>query len=76
MSNYGRGLEPVRLIGWFTTAVVLIGSIVKQVADVYDEGTGWLGLGFAVVMAISTELQRSRVTPVAKLGGPYISTEG
>lgn len=60
--------EPVRVIGWLTTALVLVGSVVKQISDTYDEGTGWLGLGFAFVMAIATEAQRSRVTPVARLG--------
>lgn len=59
--------EPVRVIGYITTALVLIGSVVKQVSDSYDEGTGWLGLGFAVVLAMATEAQRARVTPVARL---------
>lgn len=70
--------EPVRIIGWITTALVLVGSVVKQISDTYDEGTGWLGLGFAVVMAIATEAQRSRVTPVARLGSGsgYYDSEG
>lgn len=70
--------EPVRVIGWLTTALVLVGAVVKQISDTYDEGTGWLGLGFAVVMAIATEAQRSRVTPVARLGSGsgYYDSEG
>lgn len=63
-------LEPVRLIGWITTAIVFGAAVIKQIVDTYDEGTGWLGLAMAAVMAIATEAQRSRVTPVAKLQGP------
>lgn len=68
MNNQGvTKLEPVRVIGYVMTAIVLISAVVKQVADNYDEGTGWIGLAFAAMMAVGTELQRARVTPVAKL---------
>lgn len=62
-----RELEPVRVIGWIMTTLVVVGSVAKQVADTYDEGTGWLGLAFAVMLAVGTEMQRNRVTPVAKI---------
>jgi hypothetical protein len=71
--------EPVRVIGWVTTAIVLASSVVKQITDIYDEGTGWMGLALSAVMIIATELQRSRVTPTAKLGDTgttYYKTEG
>ncbi len=67
MNKYTQGLEPTRVIGWITTALVLVGSIVKQISDSYDEGTGWVGLGFATIMVISTELVRSKVTSMKGL---------
>lgn len=71
MKKYLAGLEPVRVIGWITTAIVLAASVIKQITDNYDEGTGWLGLGLGAVVAISTELQRNKVTPVSALKTGY-----
>lgn len=59
--------EPVRVIGYIVAALVTAATIGQQIADDYDEESGWLGLVLAVVVAVATEIQRSKVTPVAKL---------
>lgn len=71
-NKYLAGFEPVRLIGWATAALVTAASVIEQVTDSYDEDTGWMGLGFGIVVAVSTELQRRRVTPVKALDASNI----
>lgn len=53
--------EPVRILGWITAALALAAGVVTQVVATWDEATGWYGLALAVVVTVTTELQRSRV---------------
>jgi hypothetical protein len=59
--------EPVRVLGWLTSVITLAAGIIAQVSSTWNTETGWFGLAGAALIAVSTELQRARVTPVAKL---------
>lgn len=59
--------EPVRVIAWLNSILIAAASIVNQVSTGYDGHSGWVGLALAVVVAVSAELARARVTPVASI---------
>lgn len=64
---YRKGWEPVRVIAWLTSVVTVIGGVVVQVSSTTDESTGWFGAAAALLVAITAELERNRVTPVKKI---------
>lgn len=60
-------VEPVRIIGWANSVVIAAASIINQLQTSFDSHSGWFGLALAALVAIGTEVQRSKVTPMAKL---------
>lgn len=74
LDSYIDGFEPVRLRDWvLTIALPFIGLIAEAVTD-WDTGTGWFGLGAAIVLRLSTRSVRNRTTSMAKLDAKGIDT--
>lgn len=73
---YRRGWEPVRVIAWLTSVVTVASGIVVQVSSTTDATTGWFGAAAALLVAVSAELERNKVTPVKKIESvTYVSEE-